>query len=67
MVNTPQFKAMLKAHEETQEQLADAIGISLAALNARINGQVEFRASEINAIRAHYGLTQEETLLIFFS
>lgn len=66
-MNSQKIKAVIVGHGETQADLADALGIALSALNARINGHTEFRRSEINAIRARYKLSQEETMDIFFN
>ena len=65
-MNSPKIKAVIVKNGDTQEALAEYLGIGLSALNARINGHVEFRRSEINAIRDHYKLTPEETMDIFF-
>lgn len=67
MVNTPEFKAMLARHEATQSDIANLLGLSVSAVNGRINGQIEFRRNEISAIRKEYGLTDEETMSIFFN
>lgn len=67
MVNTPAFKAMLAMHKATQNDIADLLGLSVSAVNSRINGSIEFRRNEINAIRKRYELTDAETMAIFFN
>lgn len=67
MVNTPAFKAMLKMHKLTQNDIAELLGLSVSAVNSRINGSIEFRRNEINAIRKEYELTDAETMAIFFN
>lgn len=62
------FVAMYKKHGDTQESLAEAIGISVQRLNAKINqtGGAEFTMSEIRAIKIRYNLTAAELDEIFF-
>lgn len=67
MVNAPAFKAMLAMHKATQNDIADLLGLSVSAVNSRINGSIEFRRNEINAIRKEYELTDAETMAIFFN
>ena len=49
------------------EKLAEALGLQISGINARINGKTDFRASEISKIRKRYNLTPEEVCKIFFS
>ena len=66
-VNSNGLKATMVLHNDTQEKLAEYLGLPVSGLNARINGKTEFRRSEINAIRARYRLSAEETVDIFFA
>ena len=61
------LKAEMKRNDDTQEKLAEALDISVSGVNDRINGRVEFRRSEINAIRQRYNLSSEDTIRIFFA
>lgn len=65
-MNSNNLKAAMKLHDDTQEQLAEFLGLQVSGINARINGKIEFRRSEINLIRERYGLSPEETMKIFF-
>ena len=65
-MNTNELKAAMKRHDDTQEKLAEALGLQVSGVSERVNGKVEFRRSEINAIRQRYGLTDQETIAIFF-
>ena len=65
-MNSNNLKAAMKLHDDTQEQLAEFLGLQVSGVNARINGKIEFRRSEINLIRERYGLSPEETMKIFF-
>ena len=62
------FVSKMKLHGDTQEVLADAIGISVQRLNAKINqtGGAEFTMSEIRAIKIRYDLSCQELDDIFF-
>ena len=65
-MNSSMMKAMIVKNKDNQEKLAQALGLPTSALNARINGRTEFRLHEVNEIRKRYGLTQAETMQIFF-
>lgn len=67
-MNKNKFVSKYKLFGDTQEMIADAIGISVQRLNAKINqtGGAEFTMSEIRAIKIRYNLTAEEVDEIFF-
>lgn len=65
-MNSNELKAAMKRNDDTQEKLADALGLQISGVNARINGHVDFRVSEIAKIIKRYGLSPEETSAIFF-
>jgi len=67
-MNKNKLVSKMKLYGDTQEMLADAIGISVQRLNAKINqtGGAEFTMSEIRAIKIRYNLTSEEVDEIFF-
>ncbi len=59
--------AMIK-HGDTQSMLAEAMGISLSRLNAKINNNgAEFKQTEIMFIKQRYKLTAKEVNEIFFN
>lgn len=66
-MNSLEMKVAMKKNKDTQEKLAEALGLQTSGLNARINGKIDFRAREICIIRDRYHLTPEETAKIFFS
>lgn len=66
-MNSNELKAEMKRNNDTQEKLAEALELSLSGVNDRINGRIEFRRSEINAIRQRYNLSAEDTVRIFFN
>ena len=65
-MNKAAMKSTMAKHSDTQEQLAEALNMQTSGLNARINGHVDFRASEIVLIIKRYGLSSQETMEIFF-
>lgn len=65
-MNSCELKGAMARNNDTQEKLAEALDLPVSGLNARINGKIEFRRSEINAIRRRYKLSPQETITIFF-
>lgn len=65
-MNSLEMKVAMKRNEDTQEKLAEALGIKTSGVNARISGKIDFRASEISVIKKRYHLTAEEIDKIFF-
>ena len=68
VMNKNKFVSVMKLHGDTQESLAEAIGLSVQRMNAKINstGGAEFTMSEIRAIKIRYSLKSEEIDDIFF-
>ena len=65
MVNTLKLKAVILERGMTQEQVADARGISPVTLNRKINNKREFTVSEVKQLQTILKLTDEEVRLIF--
>lgn len=65
-MNSNELKAVMKRNSDTQEKLAEALGLQTSGVCDRINGNIEFRRSEINIIRKRYNLTDSDTVKIFF-
>ena len=67
-MNKPLFRSFMVKFSDTQETLAEAIGISLSRLNAKINSNgAEFTQKEIAFIKGRYNLTAAEVDAIFFA
>ena len=66
-MNSNLLKATIIKNGDTQEKLADAMGLPTSALNMRINGKIEFRRNEIIFIKRRYSLSSDEVDSIFFS
>lgn len=61
------LESKMKIFGDTQSTLAEALGITVQALNAKMNGRNEFTRSEIQMIKERYHLTAEEVDFIFFT
>lgn len=57
------FKGWLKSKNLTYKDVAEVLGLSVATVSAKINGQSDFLLSEIETIKKHYNLESE----IFFT
>lgn len=66
-MNSNLLKATIIKNGDTQEKLADAMGLPTSALNMRINGKIEFRRNEIIFIKRRYRLSSDEVDSIFFT
>ena len=68
-MNKNLFVSKMKLFGDTQQKLADALGLSLSRLNVKINETdgAEFRQSEIQFFRDRWKLSPEEVDQIFFS
>lgn len=67
-MNKQMLKGLIIANDGNQSTLADAMGISLSRLNAKINETgAEFSQSEIAFIRDRYKLNKSQVVDIFFS
>ena len=68
-MNKNMFVSKMKLFGDTQQILADALGMSLSRLNAKLNetNGSQFRQSEIAFFRCRWHLTPEEVDLIFFA
>lgn len=63
------LKSFILRHDGTQQKLAEAMGLSLSRLNAKINetGGAEFNQREIGFIKSRYSLSNEDVDSIFFA
>lgn len=65
-MNIALLKSKMALHGDSQTALARKMGIANVTLCLKMNGQVDFKQSEIDFIRKEYGLTQKELFEIFF-
>lgn len=66
-MNVNLLKGKIKENGDTQDILANAIGISPSNLSDKINGKSSFRQDEIAKIKERYNLSAVEVDLIFFN
>ena len=67
-MNSRLLKSIIALNDDTQERLADALGISLSNLNAKINGTgASFRQTEIEAIKSRYHMSAKDVDAVFFA
>lgn len=67
-MNKHLLKSFMARQGDTQSDLAQAIGLSLSRLNAKINEKygAEFTQGEIALITERYHLSPEEVSAVFF-
>lgn len=67
-MNKQALKGLIVSNDGKQEVLAEAMGLSLSRLNAKINeSDAEFNKSEIEFIRKRYKLSRKQVMDIFFT
>ena len=68
-MNKKLFKVQMVLHDDTQESLADAIGVSRGTMNQKINetNGRNFDQDEIRKLIDRWNLVPEEVVTIFFS
>ncbi len=68
-MNKALLESKMKLHGDNQSKLADALGISLARFNAKLNKTqgAQFTQGEIQKVKERYNLTGEEVDTIFFN
>ena len=66
ILNKYKLVGKIKENGESQEDLAKAMGLSRASLNAKINGRACFTQPEIMVIKKHYNLSDGDLTAIFF-
>lgn len=67
MTNTAKLKAKIVEKGMVQEEIAQALGMTIATFNYKVNNKREFKASEIKKLSEHLSLTAEEVNAIFFA
>lgn len=67
-MNKNLLRSIMALHNETNRDLANILGISEQSVSAKLNENgSEFKQGEISIIRAHYNLTPEQVMDIFFA
>lgn len=57
------FKAWLVQHKVPQREIANLLGVSLAIVNAKLNGRSDFTLSQIKTICNKYNLSADIFLI----
>ena len=67
-MNKALLRSVMIKHNDTQAILAEAMGLSLSRLNAKINrsNRADFRQNEIEYIKNRYALSPQDVDNIFF-
>lgn len=67
-MNKNLLRSIMVLHNDTNETLAEALGISKTSLSDKINEKgTEFKQGEISIIKKRYSLSDEQTSAIFFN
>lgn len=66
-MNTAELRAAIARAGKTYRGLARSIGISEQAFYNKLNGESDFKASEIKTLRGELNLTSDEVNYIFFN
>lgn len=61
------LKAVLERFGQTQNDLAELLGITYQSVSIKLNGHKDFTQTEIFKIMCFYELTPEEVVDIFFN
>lgn len=65
-MNKTKFLMLMTEYHDTQEKLADDMGLPQSAISNRINGKIDFRLQEIQFLVKRYNLDADRTREIFF-
>lgn len=67
-MNKNLLRSIMVLNDDTNETLAESLGISKTSLSNKINETgTEFKQSEISIIKKRYALTDEQVNAIFFN
>ena len=67
-MNKALLRSIMVLHDDTNQSLAEYLGISAQSVNDKINeNNTEFKQSEIAAIKKRYSLSDEQVSNIFFN
>ena len=68
-MDKPLLASFMARYSDTQETLADAMGLSLSRFNAKVNERdgAAFNQNEMRFIIDRYSLSQDDAMSIFFT
>lgn len=61
-VNILKIKSLMALKEETQEELADKLGITRSTLNRKFTRKVAFTLNDLELIAQHFGVRVAELI-----
>ena len=61
-----ELQSVMILNKDRQEDLAEALGMTLGTFSCKLNGRSVFRQDEIEAIALRYKLNAEDIQRIFF-
>lgn len=67
LLNVQLLKSKMTLYNDTQEDLAEYLGVARYTLFNKFNEKSYFTNKEIYLIKIRYDLTDEEVILIFFT
>ena len=67
MVNKNEFRSVMIRHGENQSDVAKWLGMSVANLSKKLNGNGDWTVAQIMCVKKRYDLSPEDIDRIFFS
>ena len=61
-----ELMAEMKRADKTQQQMSDALSITISTFNKKINGQSQFTVKEVSKIKDVLDIDNDRLLTIFF-
>lgn len=61
-VDTLKIKSLMALKGETQEELADTLGISRSTLNRKLTGKINFTLADLEQLAKHFGVRVAELI-----
>lgn len=62
-----ELRSEMIRHKDTNDTLAEYLGISANAVSLKMNGKRDFKLSELQKIKQRYDLTARDMARIFFA
>lgn len=66
-MNIKLLRSRMVLYDDTNESLAEALGITPQAVSQKVNGHREFRQDEIKIIQDRYNLSPDDVVHIFLT
>ena len=66
MAGKTKFGRFLGSRGSNQTEAAGLLGISVTAMSMKARGETNFKLDELRKLKAHYNMTGQEVLDVFF-